>query len=106
MEEITQQGRPGSAPMIKNLVIGVFADYNSTSNSSVPLMHVRMGLTDDTAAAVRQARPTILGECQNPVVEGEIFVQREFKTPVLATLGVFPVSLVLHLGLLLLNFIL
>ena len=74
-------------------MIGVFADYNHTFNASVPLMHVRMGLTDDTAAVISQTRPAILGEHQNMVGECEVFVRRELKRPMLSALGVFSVSI-------------
>ena len=90
-EEIAQQGRSGIISTIKHFVIEVFADYNRTFNSSVPLMHVRMGLTDNTAAVIRQTRPAILGEHQNMVGEGEVIVRRELTTPGFATLGVFSV---------------
>jgi hypothetical protein len=104
-KEIAQQGKSGITSGVQQFVIMVYANYNEFFNTSVPKMYVRMGLTNDTTAVIRGTRPAILGEGQNMIGSGEVFVRRELKSKALATLGVFTVSIIQHLGNLLSNFL-
>jgi len=97
-QEIAQQGKSGITSGTQQFLIMVYANYNNTFNATVPNMYVRMGLTNDTIAVITETRPAILGERQNMVGSGEVIVRRKLKMKALATLGVFYVSIIRHLG--------